>query len=251
MRALVIDVGNTSTGVARWQDGEISLASHIDGGILRQSGLCAEAVRKAAEGGLDAAMLASVVPSANLLWQWLVKAELGLGLPRVSASLPLDVAIDYPEPAKLGDDRIADACGGVHLYGAPLIIADFGTALTFDCVTADRRYIGGAITPGLPLMTDYLPERTAQLPRLKLEGDCPAMGRSSLQAMRIGAEVGYRGIVRELTEYLRRSMDCPSAKLVATGGYAGWALKDSGIDYIINANLTLYGIGRVLELSRG
>jgi type III pantothenate kinase len=250
MRALVIDVGNTSTGVARWQDGRISRASHIDGGVLRQSALCAEAVRKAAEGGLDAAMLASVVPAANLLWQWLVKAELGLALPRVSASLPLDVAIDYPEPAKLGDDRIADACGGVRLYGAPLIIADFGTALTFDCITADRRYIGGAITPGLPLMTDYLPERTAQLPRLKLEGDCPAMGRSSLQAMRIGAEVGYRGIVRELTDYLRRSMDCPAAKLVATGGYAGWALKDSGIDYIINPDLTLYGIGRVLELSR-
>ncbi|MBP5321413.1 MAG: type III pantothenate kinase [Kiritimatiellae bacterium] len=249
MRVVVIDVGNTSTGIARWSDGKISRVSHINGGILRESEACSAAVRKAGAGGVDGAILGSVVPRVNTLWRWLVESELRQPLLQVSPDLPLDVTIDYPHPEKLGADRLADACGGVVRYGAPIIVADFGTALTFDCVTADRRYVGGVIAPGLPLMVDYLEERTAQLPRLKLTGACPAMGRSSMQAMRIGAQVGYRGIVREIAGYVRQSMNAPDARLIATGGYAGWALKGSGMDFVIDPDLTLFGLGRIFELA--
>ena len=250
MRVVVIDVGNTSTGIACWTDGVISSMTHVNGGITREPDACVEAVRKAAGGKpVDGAILGSVVPRVNTLWRWLVESEIKSPLMNVSHELPLDVTLDYPEPRKLGADRIADACGGVYRYGAPLIVADFGTALTFDCVTPDRRYIGGVITPGLPLMVDYLEQRTAQLPRLELTGECPAMGRSSMQAMRIGAQVGYRGMVREIAEYVRSSMGAPDAKLVATGGYAGWALKDSGIDFVIDPSLTLFGLGRIFQLS--
>ena len=127
-----------------------------------------------------------------------------------------------------------------------MIVADFGTALTFDVVTADLRYVGGVITPGLPLMTDYLYERTALLPRVELEGPCPKLGRSTMQAMRIGAQIGYRGIVREIVSYLQASMKC-EFKLVATGGYAGWALKEAGMPFIIDQELTLYGLGCIFE----
>ncbi|MBP5227221.1 MAG: type III pantothenate kinase [Kiritimatiellae bacterium] len=247
MRVVVIDVGNTSTGIALWANGKISRVSHINGGILREPDACSAAVRKAGAGGVDGAILGSVVPRVNTLWQWLVESALGHPLLLVSPTLPLDVTIDYPQPDKLGADRLADACGGVCRYGAPIIVADFGTALTFDCVTSDRRYIGGVIAPGLPLMVDYLEERTAQLPRLKLTGKCPAMGRSSMQAMRIGAQVGYRGIVREIVHYVRQSMNAPDARLIATGGYAGWALNGSGMDFVIDPTLTLFGLGRIFE----
>jgi len=246
MRCIVIDVGNTSTGIGLYDGGKVLHAAHLKGGILKQPGACAEAVRKAARGGVNGAVLGSVVPRANAAWQRLIRRELGCGLLVVKAGLPMEVTVDYPAPETIGADRLADACGGVRRYGAPLIVADFGTALTFDIVTPDRRYVGGVITPGLPLMTDYLYERTALLPRVELEGPCPKVGRSTLQAMRIGAQIGYRGIVREIVAYLRESMRC-EFKLVATGGYAGWALKGSGMDFVIDPSLTLFGLGCIFE----
>ncbi len=246
MRCIVIDVGNTSTGVGLYDGGRISRVTHLRGGVVGQPEACAEAVRKAARGSVNGAVLGSVVPAVNAKWKRLVKRELGCDLLTVGCGLSLDVAVDYPEPQTVGADRLADACGGVRRYGAPLIIADFGTALTFDVVTADKRYVGGVITPGLPLMTDYLYERTALLPRVDLNGPCPKLGRSTQQAMRIGAQIGYRGIVREIVTYLRASTRC-RYKLVATGGYAGWALKESGMPFVIDQELTLFGLGCIFE----
>jgi len=248
MRCIVIDVGNTSTGIGLYDGEKVLRATHLKGGILKRPGACAEAVRKAARGGVSGAALGSVVPSADAAWRRLIRRELGCGLLVVKAGLPMEVAVDYPAPETIGADRLADACGGVRRYGAPLIVADFGTALTFDIVTPDRRYVGGVIAPGLPLMTDYLYERTALLPRVVLEGPCPKVGRSTLQAMRIGAQVGYRGIVREIVAHLREAMRC-EFKLVATGGYAGWALKDSGMDFVVDPSLTLFGLGCIFESS--
>lgn len=246
MRCIVIDVGNTSTGVGLYANGKVSRVAHVKGGVLKAPEACAEAVRRAARGTVNGAVLGSVVPRANAAWRRLVRQELGCPLLTVDATLPMDVTVDYPAPETIGADRLADACGGVRRYGAPLIVADFGTALTFDIVTPDRRYVGGVITPGLPLMTDYLFERTALLPRVELTGPCPALGRSTQQAMRIGAQIGYRGIVREIVTHLQDAMSC-TFRLVATGGYAGWALKDSGMDFVIDQELTLFGLGCIFE----
>lgn len=250
MRIVVIDVGNTSTGIGLYQNGKVSRVTHLNGGIAKEPEHCAEALRKAARGMVNGAILGSVVPRTNSAWQRLVRRELGCGLLKVDAKLPLELTVDYPAPETIGADRLADACGGVRRYGAPLIVADFGTALTFDVVTTDRRYVGGVITPGLPLMTDYLYERTALLPRVLLGGHCPTLGRNTQQAMRIGAQIGYRGIVREIVTYLQTSMRC-TFKLVATGGYAGWALKGSGMDFVIDPDLTLFGLGCIFETAEG
>ena len=246
MRCVVIDVGNTSTGIGLFDSGKVSRVTHLKGGIAKQPDACAEAVRKAARGTVNGAVLGSVVPRVNGAWKRLIRNELGCDLLMVKAGLPMAVTVDYPEPETIGADRLADACGGVLRYGAPLIVADFGTALTFDVVTDDLRYVGGVITPGLPLMTDYLYERTALLPRVELEGACPKLGRSTMQAMRIDAQIGYRGIVREIVNYLQASMKC-EFKLVATGGYAGWALKESGMPFVIDQELTLFGLGCIFE----
>ena len=246
MRTVVIDVGNTSTGVGLYDNGKISRVTHLNGGVVKHPEACAEAVRKAARGMVNGAVLGSVVPRVNAAWQRLVRRELGCELLVVKSGLPMDVTVDYPVPESIGADRLADACGGVRRYGAPLIVADFGTALTFDVVTPDCRYVGGVITPGLPLMTDYLVERTALLPRVELEGPCPKVGRSTQQAMRIGAQIGYRGMVREIVTYLRGSMGCDFT-LVATGGYAGWALKGSEMPFVIDPTLTLFGLGCIFE----
>jgi len=246
MRCIVIDVGNTSTGIARYDHGRVSHIAHINGGIRKRPEECARALRRAAGGAVHGAVLGSVVPSVNTAWQRLVRRLAGVPLLVVGSDTPMRVRVDYPRPRTIGPDRLANACGGVVRYGAPLVVADFGTALTFDVITADRRYIGGVIAPGLPVMTDYLFERTALLPRLKLGGACPRIGRSTTGAMRIGAHIGYRGMVREIVNYLRASLP-GKLHLCATGGYARWAIRGLDMPFVIDPTLTLFGLGCIFE----
>ena len=153
--------------------------------------------------------------------------------------------IDSPKPETIGADRLADAVGAVSRYGAPVIVMDFGTALTAAVVTGNGVWRGGVIAPGFPLMRDYLFERTAKLPRMELgRGGVPKIGRSTEEAMRFGAIVGYRGMVREIAATLRRNF-AEDFRLVATGGFARWALAGSGMDVTIDPTLTLHGAGLI------
>jgi type III pantothenate kinase len=120
---------------------------------------------------------------------------------------------------------------------------DFGTALTAAVVTHDGVWRGGVIAPGFPLMRDYLFERTARLPRMELRGGrVPKIGRSTEEAMRFGALVGYRGMVREIATELSRNFREPFT-YVATGGFAKWVLRGLDIPFVIDPTLTLYGAG--------
>ena len=103
-------------------------------------------------------------------------------------------------------------------------------------------FVGGVIAPGFPLMRDYLYERTAKLPRMKLGGACPKIGRSTEEAMRFGALVGYRGMVREIVTTLARNFRT-DFNLVATGGFAKWVLRDIGMPFVVDPTLTLHGAG--------
>ena len=242
MRLLVIDVGNTSTAVGIWSRGRVSHVRHIDEEICGLKGL----------GDIepfDAVAYASVVPSRDAKWKKSAHAQ-GYWFHQVThrdfADSPL-LSIDYPAPETIGADRLADAAGAVARYGAPVLVMDFGTALTAAVVTENGVWRGGVIAPGFPLMRDYLFERTAKLPRMELgRGRAPKIGRSTEEAMRFGALVGYRGMVREIVTQLQENFKT-TFKLVATGGFARWALRDAGLPFVIDPTLTLYGVGLVAE----
>ena len=192
--------------------------------------------------------MASVVPAATPLWAEAGRAVAGR-CDVLSHRTPLGVAISYPQPARIGPDRLANACGGVRKYGAPLIVADFGTAVTFDCVSRWRGYIGGVIAPGLPLMFSYLAEKTALLPHIGVGATRSRVGRSTAEAMRLGARWGYRGMVREIVAELLRNPELRGARLVATGGYAAWVVRGLAPRMIVDQTLTLYGLGVAYELN--
>lgn len=186
----------------------------------------------------------SVVPAATAELRALCHAaDVSLDLLDAS-SVGGALAIDYPEPATIGADRLANALGVVHLYGAPAVVIDFGTAVTFDIVNGRGAYVGGIIAPGLAAMTDYLHERTALLPRIEVLEPDGFIGKSTVEAMRIGAVHGYRGLIRELLGGLRREMTVGGRPLhvVATGGYAG--IIASHLDEIdeVHPALTLEGL---------
>ncbi|MCE9613695.1 MAG: type III pantothenate kinase [Lentisphaerae bacterium] len=251
MNCMVVDVGNTSTSLGLAQGARITRVARLPG-KLRDVAAIERAIRRAGDGKrLDGAVLASVVPAVNRVWLGCLKRATGHPALLVSHRVALGVDVDYPRPESIGADRLANAAGAVARYGAPVIVADFGTAVTFDVVSKDGAYIGGVIGPGLPLMTDYLAERTALLPRITLTGRCGVIGRSTTGAMRIGAHIGYRGMVREITAHLLQRHDLRRARLCATGGYARWALAGAGLPFQIDPDLTLFGLSRIFELNAG
>ncbi len=243
---IVVDVGNTSTAVGLWSDGRVTNVSHCDGGFGEAS-LAVKALADKVRGRSAPAALAyvSVVPSEDAKWRRFAK-KCALEFRQVSFDkLEGLITIDYPKPETIGTDRLADAAGAVSRYGAPVLVMDFGTALTAAIVTRDGVWRGGVIAPGFPLMRDYLFERTANLPRMKLGcGKVPKIGRSTEEAMRFGALVGYRGMVREIVATLKRNFG-EDFRLVATGGFAKWVLSGLDMSFTIDPTLTLYGAGLI------
>ena len=243
MKFLVVDVGNTSTAVGCWSSGRVSRVAHVDGG-LRAALAAAEPLTAA----VDGIAYLSVVPKADAAWRAFARRR-RIPFHQVTSAdftaADQGLTLDYPKPETIGADRLADAVAAVDRYGAPVLVCDFGTAFTAAVVTSDRVWRGGVIAPGFPLMRDYLFERTAKLPRMEIgRGRAPKIGRSTEEAMRFGALVGYRGMVREIVGELKRNFREDFA-LVATGGFARWALKDSGIPFAIDPTLTLHGAGLI------
>jgi len=170
----------------------------------------------------------------------------------LNPSSRLNVRIDYPQPRSVGADRLANAVAVTELYGTPAIVIDFGTAVTFDIVSAQNAYIGGVIAPGLEAMTNFLYQRTALLPRLSLREPRSAIGKTTREAMLAGAIFGYRGLVREI---LRRVVAEEFARkrvhIVATGGYAELLASKMPEVEAVQANLTLEGLRIVGCLNSG
>jgi type III pantothenate kinase len=164
--------------------------------------------------------------------------------------LKLGVAIDYPKPHSIGADRLANAAAVASLFGWPAIVVDFGTAATFDVVSEQGSYIGGAIAPGLEAMTNYLYQRTALLPRLSLREPHRAVGKSTAEAMRSGAIFGYRGLVREiLTQIKAEQFSRKRLAIVATGGYARLIASKVPEITVVHPHLTLEGLRIVGNLN--
>ena len=184
-------------------------------------------------------VLCSVVPEKGALIR---RALRKFPLHVVGHRSRLGVGIDYPQPQRIGADRLANAAGAVAFYGAPCVVVDFGTAVTFDILSPGKKYIGGVIAPGLEAMTDYLHQRTALLPKISLLEPPGPIGKSTRHAMLAGAVYGYRGLVREIIGEIRKALGIRRLKVVATGGYAD--LIASGVKEIsaVHENLTLEGL---------
>lgn len=250
-RYVVIDIGNTSTSVGLVEGRRLVRHGRMPSRAAREAGALEGLLRRlAGPRGLEDAVLCSVVPALNAPWVRYLRKACGRDPVIVGHRTRLNVVVDYPKPASIGADRLANAVAGWDRYHGPVIVADFGTALTFDIITGDGRYVGGVIAPGLPLMTDYLAERTALLPHIGLGGKYRAYGRNTREAMRVGAMVGYRGMVREILGHVRGGMAEPKVYVCATGGYAARAVDGLGEPIEILPQLTLEGLILIREMNR-
>ena len=217
---LLLDIGNTHTHLGLANGARVLRQSDIPTAAWA-GGSAPQSVRRFVRSALiDGAALCSVVPRATPRAAAALKKLFRVTPLQLTAKTVRGVGIDYPRPSTIGPDRLANAVAARHRFGAPAVVVDFGTAVTFDVVDRRGRYVGGIIAPGLAAMTDYLHEKTALLPRIRIREVSAIIGKNTEQAMLIGAVHGYRGLIRELVNELKRTLKCPRLPVVATGGYA-------------------------------
>lgn len=159
----------------------------------------------------------------------------------VNASLNLGIKIGYEDPFAVGSDRICNAVAGFEKYGGPLIIIDFGTATTFDVISEEGVYLGGAIAPGLETAANDLQKRAAKLPKIELKFPANIIGKNTVASMQSGIMFGavesMEGMVRRIKNEVGES-----AKVIATGGYAGILASASGVINAVEPSLVLEGV---------
>lgn len=253
---LALDVGNTNVVgglydgrrlVAQWrvstQPARTADELHVLwDGLFRSRGLSLDT--------LDGVCLASVVPALTGTYRQLTEERLGLHTLVVSTTIDLGIAVDTDHPAEVGADRIMNALAARERYGAPAVVADFGTSTNFDVVSPDGAFIGGVIAPGMAASVEALVARTAQLHRIALQRPERAIGRNTTACMQSGAFFGYVGLVEGILDRVLAELG-GRATVVATGGLANVIAPETTKIDRVDPDLTLEGIRLVWERNAG
>ncbi len=200
-------------------------------------------------GDLTGVCLASVVPPltgrvAQACREYLKREPL-----IVDAGVKTGIKIRYEDPKAVGADRVADAVAVMHLYGAPACVVDFGTATTFNALTREGEYLGGAITAGVNLAAEALFTRAAKLPRIDLQRPPSVIGRNTVHAMQSGLLFGYVSMLEGMVARFRTELG-DDMKVIATGGLAEVIAGESEVVDIIAPWLTLDGLRILWEINQ-
>lgn len=221
---LTLDIGNTNvkigvfdgdTPVASWRLSTKAYRTADEYGmvlydLLKQHGVSFE--------DISAAVMSSVAPALNYTVEHMCDYYLHRKPLSVSCATDIGIELCYDHPSELGTDRIVGAAAAYHFYGGPVIEVDFGSATTFNLVTAKGRFIGGAIAPGIMTATESLVTTAAKLPRIELAPPENIVGKNTRSCMQSGIIYGYTGLVKYMVERYRQLTEMQGAKVVATGG---------------------------------
>ena len=216
---LLIDIGNTHTHLGLANERRVIRQTDMPTASWKTRAGLPRLKEFVGKTSLEGAALCSVVPRCTPLVRRAVAGLGQLACLELTPNTLTGIGVDYPKPNTIGPDRLANAIAAQARFGSPVVVVDFGTAVTFDVVDRSGNYVGGIIAPGLAVMTEYLHEKTALLPRVKIRDTRSIVGKSTQEAMLVGAVHGYRGLVRELIKELKRELGSSRLPVVATGGY--------------------------------
>ncbi len=249
---LVMDVGNTNTVLGVFEGRRLLVSWRLTSrreqtadeyGVFIQSLLRRRGIEP---GQITAVALSNVVPPVQQTLEWMCEQYFGILPFSVEPGVNVRMPLRVENPKEVGPDRIVNAVGAAEIYGPPLIVIDFGTATTFDCVNSRGEFIGGAIAPGIITASEALISKAARLFRVELVRPKEAIGRNTITNIQSGIVYGYAGLVDGLVERMRAEMgDTP--KVVATGGLAGLIQEVARTIQHVNPDLTLEGLRIVYE----
>jgi type III pantothenate kinase len=252
---LTIDIGNTNITVGLYRGEELIKAWRMATahermsdeyglqllGLLSHAGCTPEQLKGAA--------MASVVPPLTSTFLTACQDYIDMQPLVVDAGIKTGVHIRYEDPKAVGADRVVDAAAVQHLYGGPACVVDFGTATTFDGISAEGDYLGGAIAPGINIAAEALFMRTAKLPRVDLARPPAAIGRNTVHAMQSGLLYGYVGLVEGMVARFREELG-PKMKVIGTGGLATLLAKETEVIEILAPWLTLDGLRLIWDMNQ-
>ena len=249
---LAIDVGNTNIVYGLSEGNRLVHQFRVETSRGRTADEYAVVLRQlltmhdVAPTDVKAAIIASVVPALTEPMVELVRRAFGLEALVVGPGIKSGMSILYENPREVGADRIVNAVAAYERFKSGLIVVDFGTATTFDCVTPKGEYMGGVIAPGIQISADALFARAAKLPRVEIQRPPRVVGRNTQHSMQSGIVFGYVGLVDGLVERLKEEMAFPSCAVVATGGLAKLIAPLSRTIQDVDDDLTLTGL-RILH----
>ncbi|HEX9638579.1 MAG TPA: type III pantothenate kinase [Acidobacteriota bacterium] len=252
---LVIDIGNTNITlgvydgdqlIGHWRLGTQPERLPDEYGVLIPGLLAHQQIDVRQLAGVA---LASVVPPLTRVFVQFCHSYIGREPLVVDAGTKTGVRIRYDNPREVGADRVVDAAAVQHLYGGPACVVDFGTATTFDAISADGEYLGGAIAPGIVIAAEALTRRTAKLPRVDLVAPPRVIGSNTVHSIQAGLWFGYIGLVEGMVARFKAELGT-SCKVVGTGGLAELISGGTRAIEIVDPWLTLKGLRLIHELNR-
>lgn len=244
---LAVDVGNTNTVLGLFKGKKLIKTWRIEStknALLRWA--------RTNRLPLDGAVISSVVPSLRKTLLGLTRRyQVPSGrVTFVRPHLKMPIRIKVKSPGTVGTDRIVNAVAArQHFSGGPLLIIDFGTATTFDVVTAKGEFLGGAIAPGLKISAEALSQRCARLPMVPLKRPRSVIGRTTHEAIRSGVFLGYLSLVEGMIARFKKKLG-PRLKVIATGGLAPVIARECRSINRVNSVLTLEGLRLLYEWNR-
>jgi len=260
---LVIDIGNTNIAFGLFDYakeggpavGELShhwrVGTHRDQTsdevALHLTGLFDHVGRSTDE--VTDVIISSVVPPLLPIWERVSEKLFDRPPLVVGPGIRTGMPVRYDNPHEVGADRIVNALAAYELLGGPVIAVDFGTATTFDCVSKDGEYLGGAIFPGMHTSMEALFERASMLHRVEVARPRSVIGKTTTAALQSGLLYGYAGVVDSMVERIRGELG-ESARVVATGGLAGRVAGESRSIEKVEPFLTLEGLRSIFEKNR-
>ena len=252
---LAMDVGNTNIKLALFDGKEMRSSWRISATIARTADEFGIAFRDifSAHGygfsDVDKIIVSSVVPTLNYTLEHACTYYMHVKPLMVSSLVETGLTIGYTIPKALGADRIASSAAAYRLYGGPCIVVDMGTATTFNAISENGEFLGGAIAPGMKTSLDALVSRASQLPLVELSLPSSPIGTNTITNMQSGIIYGYRGLVENIVKEMKKQLG-EKAKVIATGGMTSVILSENTefIDYYDRA-LTLKGLQIISELN--
>lgn len=195
-------------------------------------------------------IISSVVPPVNPTLEYLCRRYFHVEPMMVGLGMKTGLNILYDNPRELGADRIVNAVAGITLYGGPLIIIDLGTATTFCAIDEKKRYLGGAVTPGIGISMEALFQRASKLPRIELTPASSVICKNTVSAMQSGIYYGAIGQVDGIVRRMKKEMGYKEIKVIATGGLADLIASQSETIDVIDPLLTLKGLYILFKKNR-
>ena len=252
---MTIDIGNTNISLGVYRENLLELSWRVStdhqrmpdeyglqlDGLLKHSGLGPE--------DITSVCLASVVPQLTGVFLQACQEYLGQDPLVVDAGVKTGVRILYETPKSVGADRIVDAAAVQGLYGGPACVVDFGTGTTFDAISSEGDYLGGAIAPGIGIAADALFRRAAKLPKVDLNTPPSVIGKNTPHAMQSGLIFGYVGLVEGMVARFKGELG-PDMKVIATGGLTDIIARETDVIDIVAPWLTLDGLRIIWEMNQ-